>query len=309
MATVKINKALSTIIELWITYLKFQLSYSHHTLAAYIGDVYYFLEFIQLHSGQAVDLALLKNLEIRDFRAWLSFRYQNNIAASSTNRALSSVRSFFKFLEEKHQCKNEAISSIKTNKTSEKLYKALPVNSALEVVKAIQKYGESTWVKLRNTAILLLLYGAGLRIGEVLLIERKDLIENGNKILVHGKGKKERVIPLIPEIKNIILKYIEKCPFSTEKGLIFLGTMGKPLNPDVFRKTIRQLKTDLGLPAFTSPHAFRHSFATHLLGAKGSDLRSIQELLGHKNISTTQKYTKIDIAGLMKNYALYSPRR
>ena len=308
MTKIRINKSLQKIINSWILYLNNNLAYSKYTVNAYISDLFYFLTFISNHYQETITLDLIKNLQLRDFRAWLAFRSNKNISATSNNRALSAIRSLYKFLEQKHNIKNQAILNIKIAKIGKSIPKAISLTSAIEVIELLDLLQETGWIGIRNSAILLLLYGAGLRLGEALSLTMDNFIDNGNKLLVKGKGKKERIIALIPKIKEVIFKYIEACPYDLKNGQLFLGLRGKPLNPDVFRRTITDIKRKLGLPDFVSPHAFRHSFATHLLNYAHGDLRTIQELLGHKNLSTTQRYTKVDINNLIKDYQSYHPR-
>lgn len=289
----------------WLCYIQKNLLYSPHTVNAYTSDLFYFLKFICEHSRNTISVSLLQSLTLQDFRAWLSFRKQHNLKTTSNARSLAVVRSFYKYLRIHHDIDNQSIFAIKITKIPKSLPKALPPQTAIEATKVITTIAKHRWVGLRDTAILLLLYGCGLRIGEALSICKEDLINN--QITVRGKGKKERLIPLLPQVSVAINDYIANCPYNLDNSVLFLGAGGRRLNPDVFRANIRILKKTMGLPAYTSPHAFRHSFATHLL-SQGGDLRTIQELLGHENLSTTQKYTKIDVDNLMLAYSAFHPR-
>lgn len=308
MSKIRIDKAVELYITDWINQLQKQSAYSENTLNAYITDLFYFFKFVSNHYESSISKALLEQLTAQDFRAWLAFKKRKSLKSTSIARALSVVRNFYKYLEDNHQIINSAIWTVKAAKIPKSLPRALPCSAAIEATKVISHIASDTWVGARDSAILLLLYGCGLRIGEVLSIKKSDLPQLGsNIIIIRGKGRKERSIPLLPKVREALNKYLEECPYSVEDGPLFCGIRGGPLNPDVFRHTLKKLKKSLGLPSYTSPHAFRHSFATHLL-QEGVDLRTIQELLGHKSLSTTQKYTKIDGVGLLSAYSKYHPR-
>ena len=309
MDSVKINKQTQNCLTSWITYLEKNLNYSKNTTKAYITDIYYFLQFIFKHYEEPITLELLNKLEVYDFRSWLAYRKRKSIACISNNRTLSSIKNFYKFLKSYHNIDNQSINRIKIAKLNKPLPRALPVKSAIEIMNAISKISKIHWIGQRNKAIAYLLYGCGLRISEALNLKVSNFSDEFSRVTVLGKGKKERIMHLLPIIKDEITQYILACPYNPKgNDYIFWGEKGKKLNPDVFRKTMRELKTELSLPSFTSPHSLRHSFATHLLASPGGDLRTIQELLGHKNLSTTQRYTKVDINHLMKNFISFHPR-
>lgn len=298
------------IIEEWIIYLSQIKAYSRHTCEAYITDLFYFLNFITKHMGvTTLSIEFLDQLEIQDFRSWLSERKMQNLQTTSNSRALSTIKMFYKFLNKKQYSPNKNIFNIKLTKISKPLPKALLPTHAVEATNNILNLSPENWIGLRNTAILLLMYGAGLRIGEVLSLKVSDIPKSSDEMLkIKGKGNKERLVPILPEILTSINNYFKACPYdlSGEKE-IFRGLRGKPLNPDVFRSALKTLANTLGLPNYTSPHAFRHSFATHLLN-NGGDLRTIQELLGHKSLTTTQRYTKIDKEAMLLCYKEFHPR-
>ena len=309
MQSIKINKETQKCLASWITYLDRNLNYSKNTINAYITDIYYFLQFIFKHYEEPITLELLDKLQVHDFRSWLAYRKRQSIACISNNRTLSSIKNFYKFLKSYHNVDNQNINHIKIAKLNKPLPRALSVKSAVEIMNTIDKISKVPWVGQRNKSIVYLLYGCGLRVGEALDLRVSDFSDEFTKITVLGKGKKERELHLLPIIKDQITQYISDCPYNpVGSNYIFFGEKGGRLNPDVFRKTIRKLKMELCLPSFTSPHSLRHSFATHLLASSGGDLRTIQELLGHKNLSTTQRYIKVDMNHLMKNFVNFHPR-
>ncbi len=297
-------------IDSWYLYLKNQRHYSIHTLKAYKTDLHYFLEFIYSHTAESITPNLLANLTVRDFRAWLAYRKQSSIKSISNARALSVIRGFFNYLEKIYGITNQEIFIIKIRRVVKPLPRALTVQSAMKVTSVISNIqtSQEIWIGLRDYAIVLLLYGCGLRIGEVLSLTLRNFQDDIDYVTVKGKGNKERSVPILLIVREAVLEYIKRCPYNIEKiGALFVGAQGKKLNPDVFRAKIRLIRSSLGLPSYTSPHAFRHSFATHLL-SKGVDLRVIQELLGHSSLTATQRYTKIDSESLVKDYMKFHPR-
>ncbi|CAL7960814.1 integrase/recombinase XerD [Alphaproteobacteria bacterium] len=299
----------------WLHYLFTQKHYSLHTITAYRTDLLYFLRFTNTHFQTRISFDLIKSLTIQDFRAWLSFRKQSGVMAVSNARSLSVLRNFFRYLQRHHDVVNQSILAIKVGRLNRALPKALSQDDAIDATRMINTVSEEDWVGLRDTAILLLLYGCGLRIGEVLAIKKQSFSNNcvvdsvgvNQYITVNGKGNKERVLPILPVVYETISAYVQRCPYDLDKNYLFVGIRGKRLNPDVFRAKIRLLKNTLGLPSYTSPHIFRHSFATHLLG-EGADLRTIQEALGHDSLAATQLYTKVESATLLKVYQQCHPR-
>ena len=309
MSDIAIDQELSFIINNWAQYLKNIRRYSPNTLKSYITDLYYFLAFFNQYQGCNISITVLSNLSVKDFRAWLANRKLEDHKNSSNARALSVVRGFYKFLEKNHEIKNHDLSLIKIKKVEKPLPKALNESSAILAIESISKMRGGDWIDVRNKAILMLLYGAGLRAYEALSIKISD-INNGEKKLLNvlGKGGKEKQVYLLDEVHNAIEEYIKVCPHDTQSGLLFLGKAGKPLDSRVLRKTLQNLRLTLNLPDYASPHAFRHSFATHLL-AKGGDIRVVQELLRHESISTTQRYTKVDTSHLIDSYMMHHPSR
>ena len=288
-------------MEEWLIYLRDNLMYSAHTIDAYLTDLFYFFDFIFNHYQKSVSLEMIEKLSVQDFRSWLASRKRENIKTNSNSRALSVIRGFYRYLKVKKGIINESVFMIKILKNKKALPRGLPLESVLVATNTIANIPKQLWIGLRNRAILMLLYGCGLRISEALSITLNDFQSDMSRLLVKGKGNKERIIPVLEQVKSSVLEYVEACPKDLEKYL-FVGASGKSLNPDVFRTDLRKLKNSIGLPDYSSPHTFRHSFATHLLNEE-ADLRTIQFLLGHKRLSTTQRYTKLDLNNLVKAYA------
>lgn len=295
------------LIVRWHDWLKHEKRFSSHTVTAYIGDLQDFLFFLTNHLGHEVCVMDITTLEIQDFRAWLAFRHQQEFDFASSARALSSLRSFFRYIDRIHGKHNAAIFNIRTPKQKQLLPKALSIEDSLHATKEIGQLAKQPWVGKRDTALLLLIYGCGLRISEALSITPSHL-EQGDSLIVRGKRNKERQIPLLPIVQQALQDYIKACPHLIQKqDSIFMGVRGKKLDATIFRKQLRMLRQMLGLPDNTTPHTFRHSFATHLL-SKGVDLRTIQELLGHSSLSSTQRYTFVDSEKLMASYQNAHPR-
>lgn len=298
----------------WHDWLKSERRLSGHTLIAYEHDVGSFLGFMATYLGAAPTLADLGRLKPAEFRAWLAERGREGMARTSTARAFSSVRSFFRFLDKRGMAHNASIGAIQTPKLPRSVPKALSEPDMEELLDTPSEREREAWVELRDTAVLLLLYGAGLRIGEALGLTKGTvdglLVRGGDTLDITGKGNKTRLVPLLPQALEALAAYRDACPLM--KGLgpndaFFLGARGGPLDPAIVQKRVRELRHQLGLPDSVTPHALRHSFATHLLGA-GGDLRTIQELLGHASLSTTQRYTDVDAARLSAVYRAAHPR-
>ncbi len=281
------------------------------TLEAYGADLIGFLRFVADHNGAPADLATLGALKQIDFRSWLASRNSAGMAKSSTARSLAALRSFYRFLARRKLASNAAIGLLRTPKLPKSVPKALSVDEADDVVREIELQSNEPWIGKRDLAVTLLLYGAGLRIAEALSLTAAELqrvAKGASSLMVTGKRRKQRLVPMLPVIGEAVAEYLRLCPFSLAPNQpAFRGVRGKPLDPAIVQKAIRKLRGLLGLPDSATPHALRHSFATHLLGA-GGDLRSIQELLGHASLSTTQRYTDVDAAGLMAVYERAHPR-
>jgi integrase/recombinase XerC len=300
-------KDLIKAIESWRDWLRAERRASDHTIDAYCRDLSAFLTFITHHIGDDPDVAALASLKPADFRAYLAHRNTLGIARSSVARSMSTLRNFFKYLERENILHNPAVNTVKTPKLPKSVPKALREDDALDAIRAIGETHDDPWLSARDTALMLLLYGCGLRIGEALGLTCGD-IPKGDTLRVVGKGNKERIVPVLGIVRDALHEYRRLCPFAADKDApLFVGARGKALNPGVVQRQLRHVRALLGLDESATPHALRHSFATHLL-SKGGDLRTIQELLGHSSLSTTQRYTAVDAAQLTSVYAKAHPR-
>jgi integrase/recombinase XerC len=300
--------------QAWRDWLKSERRLAHHTLVAYEHDVATFLGFMTDYLGGPPTLAALSQLKPAEFRAWLAERARQGLARTSTARAFSSVRSFFQFLDRRGLAHNASIGAIQTPKLPRSVPKALSERDMEDLLDAPAEQEREAWLDLRDAAVLLLLYGAGLRIGEALGLSKgvvEDLLKTGRDTLsVTGKGNKTRLVPLLPQALDALRIYRDACPWLAARGpgeAFFVGARGGALDPAIVQKRVRDIRRGLGLGESVTPHALRHSFATHLLGA-GGDLRTIQELLGHASLSTTQRYTDVDAARLTAVYRAAHPR-
>lgn len=276
------------------------------TLEAYRRDLDQFIGFLSRHTGGVVGIATLRGLRAADIRAFLAARRGEEVGARSLARALSSLKSFFRYLEREGVMESAAFDTVRTPRQSRPLPRALTVLEAKATVTTIEALEETGWVAARDTAVVALLYGAGLRISEALAVTRGSL--ETNVLRVTGKGGKTRMVPLIAEVRKAIDAYLATCPYRIgAEEPIFRGEKGGVLSPRLIQLRLAQLRGALGLPASATPHALRHSFATHLLG-RGGDLRAIQELLGHASLSTTQIYTAVDTDRLLDAYRAAHPR-
>ncbi len=300
----KIHKKLKELVLDWLKELEIQHRYSENTVICYRRDLFDFFDFLNLHEGVMVDLDVLKNLKLVDFRAWLAHRSEKNLSARSNARALSSVRSFFYYLAKLKFIDTKVIDSVHRSKLSKLLPKPIPEDNIIKFLNQ-EFYFENDplWVTNRDRALYTLLYSTGLRINEALSICTKD-IESEMKI--RGKGKKDRIVLLLPITLERIKTYIHTCPYDLREGFLFLGVKGKKLCASVVDVRLKKLQILNNLPEHSSAHAFRHSFATHLV-QKGADLRSVQELLGHESLESTQIYTDVDDYNLLKIYEKTHP--
>ena len=295
------SREIKQLIAQWQSWLLNERRYSPHTLDAYSRDLSGFFDFAAEHLGKVPETADLAKLEVRDFRAYLSQRATRHIDKSSLARELSTLKNFFKWLARYDILRNPALSVIRTPRRAKVLPKALEVNDTFNVIDEAQNLASNSWQGLRDTAIFTLLYGCGLRISEALSLNVGD-IGNNDFLRVKGKGNKERIVPLLPVVVENINKYLAECPYQPKQGEpLFLGARGDRLVPRIIQRQMQKIRAYLGLPDNLTPHALRHSFATHLL-AEGTDLRSIQELLGHASLTTTQRYTDVQIETLKKEY-------
>lgn len=289
------------IIHSWIGYLTNERRYSQHTVSAYARDLALFINFFA-NKGKIINIDFLTNLEVRDFRSFITHRAGLHIEKSSLAREISAFKNFFKWLDIAHILKNSAISIISTPKQNKTLPKSIDFDDTLSIIQDAKSIATNDWQGLRDMAVFTLLYGAGLRISEALSLNYKDFITAENFLKIKGKGNKERFVPLLPIVKENINAYIKSVShnFSLNEAL-FIGARGDRLCPRIIQRQLQKIRNRLGLPDTVTPHALRHSFATHLL-AQGTDLRSIQELLGHETLSTTQRYTNVEFETLKREY-------
>ena len=292
--------------KLWLNQLAHERRASPHTLRAYGDDVARFLGFQVTHTGGALSEKALAKLTPADIRAFITFRRNEGLGSGGVQRALAAVRSFYKFLAKEGILENAAARSIRTPRVRRGLPRPLSVEDA---GRAIQEAGEHDveWLGARDAALLTLLYGAGLRISEALGLKRGD-VPLGETLTVIGKGRKERSVPVLPLVATALGDYAGKIPFTgAPSSPLFLSRRGLAMSPREAQGLMQRLRGRLGLPEKATPHALRHSFATHILQG-GGDLRSVQELLGHASLSTTQVYTAMDTRQLLETYAKAHPR-
>jgi len=297
----------------WLTHLRAERRLSPKTLEAYTRDVRQCLAFLAGHWGTPVTLVGFAALEASDVRAFMAMRRADDIGGRSLMRALAGLRSFGRFLEREGKGKVGALSAIRAPKIAKSLPKPIHIAAAKRLADADERAGETreSWILARDAAVMALLYGSGLRISEALGLKRRDvpLPGEGDVLVVTGKGNKTRMVPVLQNVLQLIQDYAAICPHQlTPAGPAFVGARGGPLSPRIIQLTMERLRGALGLPDSATPHALRHSFATHLL-SRGGDLRAIQELLGHASLSTTQIYTGIDSDRLLEVYRTAHPRR
>ena len=294
----------------WLAYLGSERRMSPKTLEAYERDVSQFLAFLADHLGGAPGLKSLARLTPADVRAFMASRRASGAGNRTLMRGLAGTRSFARFLERDGKGKVGALAAVRTPKLARSLPKPLAVKDARRMAATDMREGETVWIVARDTAVLGLLYGSGLRIAEALSLKREQAPrpDTGDAITVTGKGNKARMVPVLPQVAKLIAYYVALCPLDLPPdGPLFVGARGGPLLPRIIQLAMARLRGALGLPDTATPHALRHSFATHLL-ARGGDLRSIQELLGHASLSTTQIYTAVDSERLLEVYATAHPR-
>lgn len=296
----------------WLAYLGAERRMSDKTLEAYRRDVYQFLGFLTEHLGRRVTLKSLAGLAPADVRAFMASRRANGIGSRSLMRMLAGARSFARFLEREGKGKVAALSAVRAPKVARTLPKPLGIAAAKRLPDVDLRAGEERepWVLARDAAVLALLYGSGLRISEALGLKRGEvpLPGKGDSLTVIGKGRKTRMVPVLQQVLVLVADYVSACPYDLPTdGPLFVGAKGGPLSPRIIQLVMERMRGVLGLADTATPHALRHSFATHLL-ARGGDLRAIQELLGHASLSTTQIYTAVDTEQLMAAYRAAHPR-
>lgn len=291
----------------FLSWLSDERRYSPKTVVAYSRDLTDFLTFLSEHLGGPPSLSDLAGLQLMEFRAWLASLARAEIKDISRARKLSAIRTFFGYLRKRKLVENDRVLLIRSPKVPHSVPKPLSVPDAQLLIDQAGDFETVPWVAKRNVALLTLLYGCGLRIAEALALKEKQA-PTGEAMKVLGKGNKERFVPVLPVVRQAIADYLAESPYAGQPdGPLFRGVRGGQLNQDSARIPIRMLRVTLGLPETATPHALRHSFATHLLSA-GGDLRAIQELLGHASLSSTQRYTEVDTARLMIEYEKAHPR-
>ena len=291
------------IIRDWHAHLAHERRRSEHTRRAYVATAERFCAFLMEHRGGGVDAAMLRSLSAGDLRAYLAARRAGGLGNASAARELSAIRTFLRFVGGS----NASVPQMRGPRVRKGLPRPVAPDQALDLAHEVEDNARQGWTGARDFALLLLLYGAGLRIGEALSLTGAAL-PLGETLRFTGKRGKTRIVPILPAVAAAVARYVEACPWPIAKETpLFLGARGGPLQPGVVRASVRSARRALGFPERTTPHALRHSFATHLL-AGGADLRSLQELLGHASLASTQVYTAVDAAHLLDIYRNAHPR-
>ncbi|KJV69123.1 tyrosine-type recombinase/integrase [Candidatus Neoehrlichia procyonis] len=303
----ELDKELLTIVDSWVNWLKCEKGYSINTISAYKSDVIGFIVFLYKTSLQIVTVKVISSISVKNLRQWLSFRYKDNIESVSNARAISALKNFFRYLCRVYDIDNQAVFYILKPIVRKSLPKVL-YESHIDAICSSNEGLYQYWYEKRDLAIIMLLYGCGLRISEAINIKFCDF--RGCELRVVGKGKKERVVVVLPLVKKYINEYIESCPYFCDKNktqYVFVGLRGSKLQRTYFAKRMQVMRRKIGLPEITTAHTFRHSFATHLF-LRGADIRVVQELLGHSSLSTTQIYTNLDHNNIIDNYRDFHPQ-
>ena len=304
------SRDVSAEVASWLAYLGAERRMSAKTVDSYRRDVSQFLRFLAEHLGGAPTLKQLAKLAPPDVRAFMAARRNEGVGSHTLMRCLAGIRSFTRFLERKGKGRVAAVTAVRAPKVPKTLPKPLAVSAAVRITSTDLREGETReqWIIARDAAVLALLYGSGLRLSEALSLKRSDARPNTEALVVTGKGRKKRMVPVLPQVVKAIDEYLELCPFHLKpEGPLFVGARGGTLSPRIVQLAMARLRGALGLADSATPHALRHSFATHLL-ARGGDLRAIQELLGHASLSTTQIYTAVDTDRLLEVYVSAHPR-
>ncbi|MFK0689146.1 tyrosine recombinase XerC [Mesorhizobium sp. IMUNJ 23033] len=295
--------------ESWLKMLARERRLSPETVEAYERDTRQFLHFLTGHCGGPPGISDIADLRPADLRGFLAARRNAGASARTLGRGLAGIRSLLRFLERRGLANAAGAAALRAPRQPKSLPKPLTAGDARHVVSVEGQLAEEPWIAARNAAVLTLLYGSGLRISEALGLSGADLSSETDTVLrITGKGGKTRLVPVLPVALRAVAEYRRLCPYHIDpKGLLFRGARGGPLNPAIVQREMAKLRSALNLPDTATPHALRHSFATHLLG-RGGDLRTIQELLGHASLSTTQIYTGVDTARLLEIYDSAHPR-
>ena len=297
---------LQKIYQDWLSNLKNIKGLSDNTLEAYKIDIIKFIYFLRNYLGNDPSLNDLRKLTNNNFRGYLAEQKNLGISNISIARQISSLKSFFNYLIKIKKIDNSPILNLKGPKQKKSLPRHIIADLAIEVIKEAKNIDDEKWIGQRNQTILILLYGCGLRISEALNLNYSDITSN-DYLIIKGKGNKERIVPIMDYIRDSIVNYIKVCPFEfSNSDPLFIGKRRKRLSPRIIQYALEKIRVSLSLPETATPHALRHSFATHLL-ENGGDLRTIQELLGHSSLSTTQKYTKVENSQLLNVYTKTHP--
>ena len=294
---------MNDVIGEFVDYLLNTKNYSTHTASAYETDIHDFVNFIKRFNDGNVELNDIARADTFVFRGWLADRAKRELTHKSTARALSSVRTFYKWLARHKNIQNDAIGLISSPKVPRKLSKAIETHDVSDMHDAIRVIDNNEpWIAARDWALVVLIFGCGLRISEALSLKNIDVYSAPDSLRIVGKGNKERIVPVLPAVNTAIQKYMKITPFGTRGDEpLFRSVRGLPMSPRMAEKVVENLRHYLQLPDYVTPHALRHTFATALLSG-GADLRSLQELLGHSSLSTTQLYTKVNMAEIMDAY-------
>lgn len=299
-------RGVSELTDAWLASLAHERRMSPHTLRAYGDDVTRFLAFLTQYRGGRVTLAILQKLAPAELRAFLTKRRSEGLGARGIQRALAGLRSFYRYLERESLADGAAVRMVRSPKLPRTLPRPLSETDARRAIVEAEK-DEKPWIAARDAALVTLLYGTGLRISEALSLKRGD-VPFGESLAVLGKGQKERAVPVLAAVREAVDAYARLCPFNAGKsGALFLSRRGNPMSAREAQALMQNLRSRLGLPTSATPHALRHSFATHLL-QNGGDLRAVQELLGHASLSTTQKYTEVEGSRVLAVYDAAHPR-
>ncbi len=291
----------------YLTYIRVEKRYSPHTVQGYQRDLTDFLRFLNTHLGEPADAKALSTLKAMDFRSWLARMAQKDLAKTSIARSLSAMRSWYRWMERNNILSNPAVKSVRTPKLPRAIPKPVGAIDAKDLIALSETLYKEDWQGKRDMAVFTLLYGCGLRISEALNLNCDDW-DKSPTITVMGKGGKERRIPLLPIVQEAIDDYLRLCPWDKDaKAPLFRAKKGGRLSPRQIQLSLQKMRPLLGLPDTATPHALRHAFATHLLSG-GGDLRSIQELLGHASLVSTQRYTEVDKDRLLGAYNAAHPR-
>lgn len=302
-----ISPALTDALDSWLAHQRALAGAAENTIKAYQADVLGFLSFMTRHHGETQGLAPIARIEVRDMRSWMAHERGRGVGARSLARALSAVKSFYRWLAVREGFEPTAVLSTRAPKFQRKLPRPLAEDAAAAMIDTVEMQASAAWVAARDGAVVTLLYGCGLRISEALSLTG-SAAPLPEVLRITGKGGKERIVPVIDAARNAVDAYTAVCPYPIEPDApLFKAVRGGPLRPRAIQKVMEKARMQLGLPATATPHAMRHSFATHLLSA-GGDLRAIQELLGHASLSTTQAYTAVDAARLMDVYNRAHPK-